>query len=160
MTPDEQRSAAALAHLRGLSRALDGAVTIPGTGIRLGLDPLIGLVPVLGDWVGGLLSAYIVVRAAGLGASLATLLRMLGNLGLDALVGSVPVLGDIFDVGFRANERNLALIEGHLQRPGQRRRSDLVVVLATAGVALAVVGGALALTGWLVATLVRALLGG
>lgn len=158
MSTDEHR-AATLTHLRGLSRALDGAVTIPGLGVRVGLDPLIGLVPVAGDWIGGLLSAYIVVRAAGLGVSVATVLRMLGNLGVDALVGSVPVLGDIFDVGFRANERNLALLEGHMLQPAQRRRSDLALVLVTAGGALAVVVGALALTGWMVASIVRALVG-
>lgn len=159
MPTDDERSAAALTHLRGLTRALDGAVTIPGTGIRVGLDPIIGLLPVVGDWIGGLLSAYIIVRAAGLGASLATLLRMLGNLGLDLLVGSVPVLGDIFDVGFRANERNLALIEGHMLAPAQRRRSDLVVVVGTAAAALVIVGGVLGLVGWIVVSLVRALVG-
>ena len=157
--PTDERSAATLTHLRGLTRALDGAVTIPGTGIRVGLDPIIGLLPVVGDWIGGLLSAYIIVRAAGLGASLATLLRMLGNLGLDLLVGSVPVLGDIFDVGFRANERNLALIEGHMLAPAQRRRSDLVVVVGTAAAALVIVGGVLGLVGWIVVSLVRALVG-
>ena len=159
MTPDEQRSAAALAHLRGLSRALDGAVTIPGTGIRLGLDPLIGLVPVLGDWVGGLLSGYIVVRAAGLGASLATLLRMLGNLGLDALVGSVPVLGDIFDLGFRANQRNLELLRKHLGAPVQRRRTDRWFVAGLIGALVLLVVATIALSVWLVAALVHAVAG-
>lgn len=159
MPTEHEQHAATLAHLRGLGRALDGAVTIPGLGVRVGLDPLIGLVPVVGDWIGGLLAAYIVVRAAGLGVSAATLLRMLGNLGVDALVGSVPVLGDIFDVGFRANERNLALIEGHMLAPGERRRGDLAVVLIVGGGALAVVVGALALAGWVVASILRVLFG-
>lgn len=157
-TEDEHR-AATLAHLRGLGRALDGAVTIPGLGVRVGLDPLIGLVPMVGDWIGGLLAGYIVVRAAGLGVSAATLLRMLGNLGVDALVGSVPVLGDIFDVGFRANERNLGLLEGHMLAPVQRRRGDLAVVLAVGGGALAVVVGALVLAGWVVSSLLRLIVG-
>lgn len=159
MSTDEERSAEALVHLRRLARALDGAVTIPGTGIRMGLDPLIGLVPVVGDWVGGLLSGYIVVRAAGLGASLATLLRMLGNVGLDLLIGSIPVLGDIFDVGFRANERNLALLEGHMLAPAQRRRSDLMVVGGTAVAVLVIVGGVIGLIGWALASIVRAIVG-
>ncbi len=149
----------ALAQLRGLGRALDGAVTIPGTRIRVGLDPLIGLVPVVGDWIGAACSAYIVARSVGLGVSGPTVVRMLGILALDLTVGAVPVLGDIFDLGFRANQRNLALLEAHLQRPDHRRRADLAVVLGVAGGLLAIVVGALALTAWLVSALFAAVAG-
>ena len=82
---------------------------------------------------GAIGSGYILVHAASLGAARPTLLRMAVNIGVDMLAGSVPVLGDIFDVGFRANERNLGLLEGHMLAPVQRRRGDLAVVLAVGG---------------------------
>jgi hypothetical protein len=159
MPPGPDAGQATLAHLRGVSRVLDGAVAIPGVGVRVGLDPLIGLVPVVGDWIGGLLAGYIVVRAAGVGVGGATLVRMLGNLAVDLLIGAVPVLGDIFDFAFRANERNLRLLAAHLQDPARRRRSDLAVVVVVAGGTLAIVAGAVALTAWLVARLVGAVAG-
>jgi len=155
-TPTEET---ALAQLRGLSRVLDGAITIPGTGIRVGLDPIIGLVPVVGDWIGAALSGYIIVQGARLGASGATLMRMTGNLVVDLVVGSVPVLGDIFDLGFRANERNLALISAHVQSPATRRRSDLAVVVGVIGGLLVVAVTVIALSTWLVYSLLQAIFG-
>ena len=155
-TPTEET---ALAQLRGLSRVLDGAITIPGTGIRFGLDPIIGLVPVVGDWIGAALSGYIIVQGARLGASGATLMRMTGNLVVDLVVGSVPVLGDIFDLGFRANERNLALISAHVQSPATRRRSDLAVVVGVIGGLLVVAVTVIALSTWLVYSVLQAIFG-
>jgi len=155
-TPTEET---ALAQLRGLSRVLDGAITIPGTGIRVGLDPIIGLVPVVGDWIGAALSGYIIVQGARLGASGATLMRMTGNLVVDLMVGSIPVLGDIFDLGFRANERNLALISAHVQSPATRRRSDLAVVVGVIGGLLVVAVTVIALSTWLVYSLLQAIFG-
>lgn len=159
MTPQQSPEEVALARLRGLSRVLDGAIGVPGTGLRVGLDPLIGLVPVIGDWIGAVLAGYIVIRGAALGASGATVIRMLGNLAVDALVGSVPVLGDIFDMGFKANERNLRLIERHVQAPAKRGAADLAVVAGVTLVALTIVAGAFALTGWIVARVLELLLG-
>jgi len=155
-TPTEET---ALAQLRGLSRVLDGAITIPGTGIRFGLDPIIGLVPVVGDWIGAALSGYIIVQGARLGASGATLMRMTGNPVVDLMAGSVPVLGDIFDLGFRANERNLALISAHMQSPATRRRSDLAVVVGVIGGLLVVAVTVIALSTWLVYSLLQAIFG-
>ena len=127
---------------RALARLLDTAVRIPGTDIRFGLDPVLGLVPGVGDLVAGGLSAYILLLAARAGASAPVLLRMLGNLGVDALVGTVPLLGDLFDVGFKANARNVALLERHLERPRETRRaSGLFVAALLAAAALLVVGG-------------------
>ena len=123
---------------------------------RVASDPLIGLVPVVGDWVGAGLSSYIIVRAAGLGASGATLMRMVGNLAADLLVGSLPVLGDIFDFGFRANRRNLALLEQHMQAPDRRRRADLAVVVGVVAGLLVLTVAILSLSIWLVASLVQA----
>jgi hypothetical protein len=148
--PKEQ---ATLAQLQGLVRALDGGR------LGVGLDPLIGLVPVVGDWVGAGLSGYIIVRAAALGVSGATLLRMIGNLVADLLAGSVPVLGDIFDFGFKANRRNLALLERHMEAPARRRKADLAVVLGVGAGLLVVIVGVLTLSIWLVASLAQAVAG-
>ncbi len=105
----------ALRRLRRFATFMDAAVPIPGTQWRVGADALIGLVPGVGDGITGLMSLYLVAEAARLGVGKATLARMLANLAVDAAVGSVPVLGDVFDVGFKANRRNLALLERRLR---------------------------------------------
>jgi len=101
--------AAAVRRMRLAARLLDDAVRVPGTNVRFGLDPLLGLLPVSGDVVGAALSLYVVFESARLGVSRGTLLRMLANVAVDFLGGSVPVLGDAFDVVWRANRRNLDL---------------------------------------------------
>lgn len=133
--------------VRALARALDSAIQIPGTGIRLGLDSIVGLVPGIGDLAGAAMSGYIVLASARMGVPPAVVARMIVNLGVDTLVGSVPLLGDLFDVGFKANIRNAALLDRHLGEPVTTRRSSRLaivaavagmVVLAAAGVGLAV----------------------
>jgi len=107
------------ARLRSLSYLLDNAIPIPipGTGIRIGLDPLLGLLPTAGDGLGMVLSAYILIEAARLGASPALLARMAFNIALETVAGTVPALGDLFDAAWKANAKNLALLERHLQAP-------------------------------------------
>jgi Domain of unknown function (DUF4112) len=136
--------------LREYSRLLDSAIAIPGTGYRFGLDPIIGLVPGGGDTVGLVLSAYILYEAAQLGAAKGTLGQMAFNILLETVAGSVPVLGDIFDVTWKANVRNVRLLEDHLKVvehhgvPGRVRRSNqafmvlllLLLVLAFIGAAI------------------------
>ena len=117
-----------LEHLQSLSYLLDNAIAIPGTRFRFGLDPVLGLVPGLGDVSGVVFSAYIVLQAARWRLPAATLLRMLGNIGLDWLIGNVPLLGDLFDVGFKANARNVALLRNHVEQPGQSKAADGWVV--------------------------------
>ena len=96
---------------RALARVLDTAIGIPGTKLRVGLDALLGLIPGAGDAVSAALSGYIVLAAARAGASRPVLLRMIGNVVFDTVVGSIPIVGDLFDVAFRANSRNVALLE-------------------------------------------------
>ena len=98
-----------LVRLESLATMLDSWFVIPGTGIRVGLDPIVGLIPGVGDAIMFIASLYIVDRLSRLGLSTWTKLRMLGNVLVDLLIGSIPILGDIFDVGFKANIRNLAL---------------------------------------------------
>jgi len=115
-----------VARIDALATLLDTAFVIPGTGIRFGLDALIGLVPGIGDAITTLLSLYIVHEARALGAPRLLIGRMLSNVALDGLVGAVPVAGDIFDVALRANRRNIALLRAHLNRRDYRAagRSD------------------------------------
>lgn len=106
--------AARLAKLRRLAWLLDAAFVVPGTRFRFGIDGIVGLAPGLGDTIMGLTSLYIVWEARKLGLPTAKLARMLANVGVETLAGSVPVVGDLFDAAFKANLRNIAIIEEHL----------------------------------------------
>lgn len=112
---------ARLARLRRLARLLDSAIGIPGTRFRVGLDGLFGLVPGGGDMAMGLVSLYIVNEARKMGLPQHKLLRMLGNVALDVAAGSVPIVGDLVDMAFKANLRNLDIIEEHLRTTGATR---------------------------------------
>ncbi len=128
--------------VRSLARLLDSAIRVPGTNIRFGLDSVLGLIPGLGDVSGAALSGYIVISAARLGIPKAVLGRMLLNLGVDTVVGTIPLLGDLFDVGFKANVRNAALLEQHVGGPVTARKSSRwVIAAALAGIVLLALGG-------------------
>ena len=131
-----EAKAPTLKRLRTLSRVLDNIITIPGTGISVGLDPIIGLLPAGGDFLGVLLSAYIVLEAARLGASKATLGRMTVNIIIDALIGVIPILGDFFDFAWKANDHNIKLLEEHLKFPSQKKRADTWFVFVLLAVLL------------------------
>lgn len=156
-----QRQAAVRARLKRLAWLLDSAIPLPG-GYRIGLDGLIGLVPGLGDVVAALLSSYIVVEAARLRVPVSVLLRMGLNVTLELIIGAVPVAGDLFDFAFKANERNVRLLEASLGPPEQvqalRRRSGWTVAAALAVPALVLLL-ALALVIGLVALVVAGLFG-
>ncbi len=142
--------AARLDRLRRLAILLDNSIPIPGTGIRVGLDALLGLVPGAGDLAGGAFSLYILLQAARLGVPRTLLARMGWNLVVDVVVGAVPLLGDLFDAGFKANMRNLALLERHASRPvASTRSSRRFVALLTLLVGGCIVG-AIAVLVWLV----------
>jgi len=114
--PAAGRSAASrLARLRRLAWLLDASLRVPGTQFRFGLESLVGLVPLGGDLVMAGVSLYIVREAWALGAPAPILTRMLANVAADAVVGGVPVLGDVFDAAFKANLRNIALLEKYLE---------------------------------------------
>jgi len=131
--------------LRRVGWLLDNAIPIPGTRFRLGIDQIIGLVPGIGDLIGGALSLYIIVEAWRLGVPRGLLARMGWNVAIDTLVGEIPLLGDLFDIGFKANIRNLALLDGFAQRPAEvRRTSRRFVALLVAGLVL-LTAGAIAL---------------
>jgi len=106
----------AVARLDALATLMDAAFVIPGTNIRMGLDGLIGLLPIAGDLIASLVSSYIVWEARQLGAPRWLLARMMLNVAIDTAIGSVPVVGDVFDVMFRANLKNMALLKRYLER--------------------------------------------
>lgn len=134
---------------------MDDLVRIPGTSIRVGLDPLLGLAPGLGDWVSWLISGHLLWCAWRLGVSAPTLLRMSGYLAIDAVVGSVPALGTVFDVAWRANDRNLSILERHVAAPAAVKRENRVLAGAVLGA-----GGVVAVAaGWAGWTVFRAVLG-
>ena len=114
--------------LRDLARLLDEAIRIPGTNIRVGLDPLLGLLPGGGDVAGGLLSGLIMLQAARAGAPASVLARMLGNVLLDVVIGAVPLLGDLFDFAWRANTKNVRLLDAWRERPAVTRRASSLAV--------------------------------
>jgi Domain of unknown function (DUF4112) len=104
-----------LKRMRQISQLLDGAIAIPGTKQRIGLDPILGLIPGGGDTVSAALSGYIIVEAARMGLPREALIKMVMNLAIDTVAGSVPIVGDIFDVVSKANLRNMQIVESHAQ---------------------------------------------
>ncbi|MGB9406070.1 MAG: DUF4112 domain-containing protein [Terracidiphilus sp.] len=118
--------------LHALEILLDEAFVLPGTGIRFGLDGIIGLVPGLGDILAGLLSLVIPLAAWIRGVPYITLARMGANLGISVLVGSIPLFGDIFDIAWKANRRNYRLLCRHLGEPRRHSWRDWVFLLLLA----------------------------
>ncbi|MGF1513274.1 MAG: DUF4112 domain-containing protein [Elainellaceae cyanobacterium] len=104
-----------LNRIRRFSRLMDTAIGIPGTKFRIGLDPIIGLLPGVGDLATTGLSVYVLVMAARFRLPMPLLRGMIFNVALEAVLGSIPVVGDVFDAFFKANIRNLAVLEQHLQ---------------------------------------------
>jgi hypothetical protein len=115
-----QSRAERIARLDALANLLDTAFVVPGTNIRFGFDAMIGLVPGIGDAITTAMSLYLVHEARQLGAPRRLIARMLANVALDGVVGAVPLLGDAFDVMWRANRRNMALLRKHLDREAGR----------------------------------------
>lgn len=113
---------ATLQRLEAIAAVMDTAVRIPGTQVVMGLDAVLGLVPVIGDAISSAVGAYLIWEARRLGASRFVLARMAANTTLDTVLGSVPVLGDVFDVAYKANRKNVALLRAHLEKHGNRRR--------------------------------------
>jgi hypothetical protein len=118
-----------VSNLRRLSELLDNAIPIPGTDYRIGIDPILGLLPGGGDTVAGTLGAYIVIEAARMGIPPKVVGQMVGNIIFDSVVGTVPVLGDLFDVGWKANVRNIALLEKHLHLTRQNQKVNLLFLI-------------------------------
>jgi hypothetical protein len=100
-----------------LSHVLDDFIKIPGTSIRFGLDGIVGFIPGIGDLIGGIASCIIIVAAWVRGVSYVIVARMVANVAIEVVVGAIPVLGDMFDIAWRANRRNYALLTGSIYEP-------------------------------------------
>ena len=137
---------ARLTRVRTVARVLDSAVPVPGTSFRFGLDPILGLLPGLGDLAGAVMSGYIVLAGIRMGVSRSGVVRMLANIAIDTLVGSVPVIGDLFDAGWKSNNRNVALIERHMADPHTTRTGNRLVILAAVVVLLILLSAGIAAT--------------
>lgn len=152
-----ETSSRRLAALARFAELLDSGIRIPRTQLRFGLDPLIGLIPGVGDAAGAVLAGWILVEAIRLGASRATLVRIAGNIALDAGVGAVPLIGDIFDFAWKANVRNVTLLERHLRDPARAMRADRSFVAFVIGGITVVTLGLFALAAVLTIRLLRVL---
>jgi hypothetical protein len=133
--------------VRVLAKLLDNSIGIPGTGWKIGFDPIVGLIPGIGDLIGAVLSGYIILEAARAEVPSFTLARMLMNVGIDTVLGAVPALGDVFDAAWKSNTKNVALLERHLSRDGTKtgkRGVGAVMVLVLLALML-IVGAGLAL---------------
>ena len=139
--PDEIATDTRLRQLRKYTSVLDDGIRIPGTRIRFGLDPLLGLVPGAGDVAGAALSAAIVMEAVRQRVPATTLLRMVSNIAVDTGLGVVPIAGDLFDAAWKSNRRNLELLERHLGRPSAIQSSRILsVTLLVVAVVLLLLG--------------------
>jgi hypothetical protein len=142
-----------LQQLRRFAHWLDDGIRLPGTRLRIGLDPIIGLVPGFGDAAGAVLATGILVEAVRRGVSRFTLGRIAYNIALDALLGAVPLVGDAFDAVWKANLRNVALIERHVAVPAHARKADRLFVVLLSGSLIVLCGALLVvgvlLTAWL-----------
>lgn len=135
LSPAQQRR---LEMLRGVSRLLDSALAVPGTNYRIGLDPIIGLVPWFGDLVSPLFTIALLWLARDLGLPRLVQIRMLINAAIDMLVGIVPIAGDLFDFAWKSNEMNMALLERHAHAERRASAGDWLFVLTVIVVLLGI----------------------
>jgi hypothetical protein len=141
-----------LERLHGLARILDSAFVIPGTNFRFGLDAIIGLIPGVGDLLGAGLSGFILIEAARVGLPKTVLLRMGWNVAVETVLGAVPLAGDLFDAAYKANNRNIRLLDRYLEQPTRVRRSSRWFAIVVVAVLLLLVVA----VGWAFVSILRA----
>jgi hypothetical protein len=141
--PNEQTR---ISRLDRLSRLLDSVLRIPGTNFRIGLDPLLGLIPGIGDTLGAVLSSYIIIEAARLGVPKRILFRMVGNVALESIAGAVPILGDLFDFAWKANLKNFELLRAYAGGGTAKERSSRQIMRLLVWALVIIVVGLLALS--------------
>jgi hypothetical protein len=153
---DDGRRDRALAEVAALAWLLDNSIPVPGTGgRRFGVDAIIGLVPGIGDLVSGAIGLIVVWRGSRMGLPRIVVARMLANTVLDLAIGAIPIVGDAFDLWFKASTRNLGLMQRYLEEPDRSTSGEWASVLALVGALVGVV----LLLGWLVVSVVGAIVG-
>src|ERR1700704_2170371 len=154
LTPAQERRLKALRHI---SELLDSAFVVPGTTYRVGLDPIIGLIPVIGDLASPLFTIVILWHGRDLGIPKVVQLRMIFNAAIDALVGAIPIAGDLFDFAWKSNQMNIALLEHHAYEEHPPSVGDWLFVVAMILLVVAIAAIPFVLAVWLIATVSRML---
>jgi hypothetical protein len=139
--------------LRKVAQLLDSAFVVPGTSLRIGLDPIVGLVPAIGDLISPLFTIGILWQARELGIPKVVQLRMIFNVAIDTVVGLMPVLGDLFDFAWKANEMNMTLLERHAYEEHRPAPGDWVFVLAMVLLLIVIAAVPFLVLGWLLGAL-------
>jgi len=127
--PSKAKTEQQLQSLDKLAWLLDSSIRIPGTNRTIGLDGIIGLFPGIGDVFSGLLSGYIVVKAVLMGLPLFVIARMVLNMVIEGVIGVIPIVGDLFDFIFKANRRNVRLMQAYLQKPEDTSERSFMSVI-------------------------------
>ena len=155
-TSRAERFAAAERRIGRMTHLLDELIEVPGTSIKLGLDPVIGLIPVAGDALSALAGGWVILEASRFGLPRVVLARMVVNLALDLGIGAIPLLGDAYDLLFRSNSRNLELFRKHALDPAASTRGEQALFiglgLLIVGIVWLVVMAMSTLVGWLGST--------
>jgi hypothetical protein len=136
--------------LKHIARLLDSAFVLPGTDVRIGLDPLLGLVPGLGDLASPLFAIAMLWQSRDLGIPRVVQLRMVFNVAIDALVGLLPIAGDIFDFAWKANDRNIVLLERHAYEQRRPSAGDWIFVVGLIALIVVIAAVPFLLAGWLI----------
>ena len=145
LTPGQEQR---LAALRRVARLLDSSMQLPGTAFRFGLDPILGLIPGIGDLVSPLFTLGIIWQARDLGVPRVVLMRMIFNVGIDTLVGIIPIAGDLFDFAWKSNDMNMALLERHAYEERHPSTGDWTFVIGAIAVLLVIAAIPFLLLGW------------
>ena len=145
LTPGQEQR---LELLRRVARALDSAVPVPGTSFRFGLDPILGLIPGVGDLVSPLFALGILFQARDLRVPRVVQLRMIVNVAIDVLTGIVPLVGDLFDFAWKANNRNMALLERHAYEEHTASAGDWAFVAVSVALLVVIAAVPFLLLGW------------
>ena len=128
----EEQNEEKLFRLKVLSNRLDEIIIIPGTKYKIGIDPIIGAIPIIGDLLGSIISIYIIYSGSKMGLSSRVVIKMGMNIGLDFVVGLIPIFGDIFDMGWKANKKNIELIEKNITPTSENNTlSNLIIATLT-----------------------------
>ena len=124
----EEQNEEKLLRLKLLSNRLDEIITIPGTKYKIGIDPIIGTIPIIGDLLGSIISIYILYSGSKMGLSSRIIAKMSLNIGFDFVLGLIPIIGDIFDMGWKANKRNVKLIENNINKSDENIALNNLIV--------------------------------
>jgi hypothetical protein len=151
LTPAQEIRLKALRHM---SELLDSAFVVPGTGYRIGLDPIIGLVPIIGDLASPLFTIGLLWQGFDLGIPKVVQLRMIGNVAIDAIIGAIPIAGDLFDFAWKSNQMNLALLERHAYEEHRASAGDWLFVVAMILLVVAIAAVPFAVAAWLISWMV------